>query len=180
VVVAVWTASRRGWSRWLLPALAVVAIAPNLTRDYWKAHPERWAFFTDKIYESCFPKNENVAIFPFGMWGESTLWQAESGFYFRIPEGYLAPSPPTKNLASDPLIRLETNTTENPTPAEIIAFAKNKKVDRILSVDIYTHPDGHQMRRFGEFQDLGGVLISPACGYPSLQKGVHPATSPVG
>jgi len=180
VVVALWTASRSGWLRWLLPALAVIAIAPNVTKDYWTAHPERWAFFTDKIYEQCFPKNENVAIFPFGMWGSSTLWQAESGFYFRIPEGYLAPSPPAKNFASDPLIRLETNTTADPTPGEIVAFAKNKKVDRILSVDIYMHPNGHQMRRFGEFQDRGGVLVSPACGYPSLQKGVHPATSPVG
>jgi hypothetical protein len=180
VVVALWTASRRGWSRWVLPALAVIAIAPNVTRAYWAVHPERWAFFTDKIYEQCFPKNENVAIFPFGSWGNSTLWQAESGFYFRIPEGYLAPAPPPKNLASDPLIRLETDTTENPTPAMIVAFVGNKKVDRILSVDIYMHPNGHQMRRFGEFQDRGGVLVSPACGYPSLQKGVHPATSPVG
>jgi hypothetical protein len=180
VAVALWTASRRDWARWLLPVLAVAAIAPDLTKAYWTSHPERWAFFTDRIYESCFPRNENVAIFPFGMWGSSTLWQAESGFYFRIPEGYLAPSPPAKNVASDPLIWLETNTTENPTPDEIVAFAKNKKVDRIISVDIYMHPNGHQMRRFGEFQDRGGVLISPACGYPSMQKGIHPATSPVG
>jgi hypothetical protein len=180
VAVAYWTASRRGWARWLLPALAVAAIAPDVTRGYWASHPERWAFFTDRIYAQCFPKNENVAIFPFGMWGNSTLWQAESGFYFRIPEGYLAPSPPAKNLASDPLIQLETYTTENPTPIEIVAFAKNKKVDRILSVDIYMHPNGHQMRRFGEFQDRGGMLVSPACGYPSMQKGIHPATSPVG
>jgi hypothetical protein len=180
VAVALWTSSRRGWARWLLPALAVAAIAPDVSKAYWKVHPERWAFFTDKIYEQCFPKNENVAIFPFGMWGESTLWQAETGFYFRIPEGYLAPSPPKKNLASDPLIWLETETTENPTPAEIVAFAKNKKVDRIISVDIYMHPNGHQMRRFGEFQDRGGVLVSPACGYPSMREGIHPATSPVG
>jgi hypothetical protein len=143
-------------------------------------HPERWAFFTQKQYEICFPKNENVAIFPFGAWGASTLWQAESGFYFRMPEGYLAPTPPAKNLASDPLIRLMTYTLENPTPAEIIAFAKNKKVDRILSVDIYVHPSGTQMRRFGEVQLLGGVQVSPACGYPSMQKGIHPATQPLG
>ena len=180
VVVALWTASRRGWARWVLPVLAVAAIAPDVAAGHWKAHPERWAFFTDKIYASCFPKNENVAIFPFGFWGESTLWQAESGFYFRIPEGYLAPSPPAKNLYSDPLIRLETNTIHNPTPNEIVAFARNKKVDRIVSVDIYMHPSGHQMRRFGEFQDRGGVLVSPACGYPSMQRGIHPATSPVG
>jgi hypothetical protein len=176
VIVALWTASRRGWARWLVPALAVAAIAPDVTNPYWAVHPERWPFFTSKTYELCIPKNENVAIFPFGMWGNSTLWQAESGFWFRIPEGYLAPTPPPKNLASDPLIRMLTYTLDNPTPRQIIAFARNKKVDRILSVDIYVHPNGHQMKRFGAVQDTGGVLVSPACGYPSLQKGIHPET----
>jgi hypothetical protein len=175
VVVALWTAGRHGWTRWLLPALAVAALVPDLSRAYWTVHPERWAFFTSKMYEICFAKNENVAIFPFGYLDASTLWQAESGFYFRIPEGYLAPTPPAKNLASDPLIRMATYSLANPTPVEILAFAKNKKVDRIVSVQIYVHPNGHEMRRFGEVQALGGVLVSPACGYPSLQKVVQPS-----
>jgi hypothetical protein len=175
VVVALWTAGRHGWTRWLIPALAVAAIVPDVGKAYWTVHPERWAFFTSQMYKVCFPKNENVAIFPFGAWDASTLWQAESGFYFRMPEGYLAPTPPAKNLASDPLIRLVTYTLENPTPAEIIAFAKNKKVDRIVSVAIYVHPNGTQMQQFGEVQGLGGVLVSPACGYPSMQKGITPS-----
>ncbi len=174
-MVALWTAGRQGWTRWLLPALAVAALVPDVGKAYWTVHPERWAFFTSKIYKVCFAKNENVAIFPFGYLDASTLWQAESGFYFRIPEGYLAPTPPAKNLASDPLIRMATYSLANPTPAEILAFAKNKKVDRIVSVQIYVHPNGHEMRRFGEVQALGGVLVSPACGYPSLQKVVHPS-----
>ena len=178
VIVALWTASRHGWARWVLPALAVAAIVPDVTKAYWTVHPERWAFFTDKTYRICFPKNENVAIFPFGFWGDSMLWQAESGFWFRMPEGYLAPDPPDKNLKSDPLIRMATYTLENPTPIEIIAFAKNKKVDRIVSVKIYIHPNGHEMRHFGQVQDSGGVLVSPACGYPSMQKGIHPSTRP--
>jgi hypothetical protein len=180
VIVSLWTASRHGWLRWLLPALAVAAIAPDVTKAYWAFHPERWAFFTEKQYEICIPKNENVAVFPFGAWGNSTLWQAESGFWFRMPEGYLAPAPPAKNLASDPLIRKLTETIENPTPGEIVAFAKNKQVDRIVSVKIYVHPNGHEMRRFGEVQDLGGVLVAPACGYPSMRTGIHPATHPGG
>src|SRR5262249_35859026 len=118
------------------------------------------------------------AIFPFGQWGDSTLWQAESGFYFRIPEGYLAPAPPDKNLRSDPLIRKLTDSIAPPPTQEIVAFAKNKKVDRIVSVDIYVHPNGHQMRRFGEVQDIGGVLVSPACGYPSMREGIHPSKGP--
>src|SRR5262249_34097056 len=110
VAVALWTASRRDWARWARPALAVLAVVPDVTNPFWTVHPERWAFFTSKTYKICFPKNENVAIFPFGQWDDSTLWQAESGFYFRIPEGYLAPAPPAKNFNSDPLIRLVTET----------------------------------------------------------------------
>ena len=58
-------------------------------------------------------------------------------------------------------------------------FSK-RQVDRILSVNIYVHPSGREMRRFGEVQLVGGVQVSPACGYPSMRKGIHPATQPLG
>jgi hypothetical protein len=180
VIVALWAATRRGWARWLLPALAVLAIVPDLTHAFWQVHPERWEFFTSKTYKICFPRDQNVAVFPFGGWDASTLWQAESGFYFRMPGGYLAPTPPAKNLASDPVIQMLTYTLANPNPDEIIAFARNKKVDRIISVAIYVHPSGSEMRQFGQVQESGGVLISPACSYPSMQKGIHPAAPPGG
>jgi hypothetical protein len=164
---------RRGWLRYALPALAVAALVPNLARADYRNHPERWAFFTSKTYKLCFPKGENVAIFPFGFNDDSTLWQAESGFWFRMPEGYLAPTPPESNYR-DPLIRLLTDTLEHPTPAQIVGLVHRKQIDRILSVDIYVHPNATQMHRFGPVQESGGVLISPACGYPSMQKGIHP------
>src|SRR5262249_41361137 len=157
VIVALWTAAHRGIAPWLLAVLAAVSLVPNLTRNEFRVHPERWAFFTQGWYRMCFPQNENVAIFPFGFWGSSMLWQAESGFSFRMPEGSLGPEPPPKNLASDPTIQMLTYTTQFPTPAQIVAFAKNKQVDRILSVAIYVHPNGTQMRRFGEVQLVQGV-----------------------
>ena len=87
VIVALWTAGRRGLAAKLLPALAVLALVPDLSHPYWRTHPERLAFFTTGTYRSCIEKNENVAIIPFGYWGYATLWQAETGFYFRISEG---------------------------------------------------------------------------------------------
>ena len=173
VLVSVWISSRRGFIRWLLPLLAIAALVPALWRPDYVSHPERWPFFTQGIYKICFPKGQNVAIFPFGSQGNSTLWQAETNFWFRMPEGYLAPDPPPASLA-DPVVKELTYTNDIPTPAQILQLARLEKVDRILSVDIYTHPDGTQMHRFGAVQDMGGVLISPGCGYPSLQKGVHP------
>ena len=176
VIVAAWTASRRGWSRWLLPALAVAAIVPALWRADYRTTPERWPFFTSGTYKLCIPRNENVAIFPYGFWGNSMLWQAETGFWFRMADGYLRPKPPAANL-EDPTIQELTYTTDNPTPAQILELARNKQVDRVLSVDIYVHPNGTQMHRFGAVQDTGGVLVAPACGYPSLRKGVHPTAA---
>ena len=174
LIVALWTSQRRGIAHWVLPLLAVAALVPNLARAYYVLHPERWPFFTDGIYKVCIPKNENVAIFPFGSRDDSTLWQAETGFWFRMPEGYLAPSPPAADIDGDPLVQMETYTYYNPTPAQIIAFARRKKVDRIVSVVIYQPPTGEQMHAFGALQGAGGVYIAPACGYPSMQAGIHP------
>lgn len=176
VIVASWAASRRGWSAWLLPMLAVAALIPAFWHSDYRTVPERWPFFTDGFYKLCLPRNENVAIFPFGFWGSSMLWQAESGFWFRMADGYLRPKPPPASL-SDPTVQKLTYTTDNPTPREIIAFARNKQVDRILSVVVYVHPSGNQMHRFGTVQDAGGVLVAPACGYPSLRTGVHPTSA---
>ena len=39
---------------------------------------------------------------------------------------------------------------------------------------IYPPPTGEQMHAFGALQETGGVYISPACGYPSMQTGIHP------
>lgn len=177
VIVALWTASSRGWSRYAFPALAVAALVPALWHADYRIAPERWPFFTADLYKLCVPRNENIAIFPYGFWGNSMLWQAETGFWFRMAEGYLQPKPPPSYLA-DPTVLELTYTTDQPTPAQILAFVRDKKVDRIVSVQIYTYPNGDQMRRFGATQAIGGVLVSPGCGYPSLQTGVHPAPNP--
>jgi hypothetical protein len=173
VIVSLWIGQRHGILSWALPALAVAALVPAVWHPDYLHHPERWPFFTDKIYKICFPKNQNVAIFPFGYEDDSTLWQAESGFYFRMPEGYLAPAPPPASMR-DPIVAMLTQTFDVPTVPDILELALNEKVDRIISVTVYAHPNGTQMHRFGAVQGLGGVLVAPACGYPSMRKGIHP------
>jgi hypothetical protein len=175
VIVAFWTASRRGVLSWALPALAVAALVPAFWLPDFRSHPERWPFFTTSAYKGCIPKNENVAIFPFGYKDDSMLWQAESGFWFRMPEGYLAPDPPAANIDHDPVIQMLSYTLADPTPDQIVGLVQRKKIDRIVSVVIYVHPNGTEMHRFGQVQFIGGVSIAPACGYPSLQKGIEPS-----
>src|SRR5439155_25946137 len=60
---------------------------------------------SDGLYKQCVPRDETLAVFPFGRWGTSMLWQAESGFWFRMAEGNIGRSsafPP--NFVSDPTV----------------------------------------------------------------------------
>jgi hypothetical protein len=174
VIVAVWTAGRRGVVYWLLPALAVAALVPDLSRSYYVVHPERWAFFTQAMYKGCVPKNDNLLILPYGANDNSTLWQAESNFWFRIPEGYLAPQPPKSFMAGDPMVQQSQSPYYRPSVQDLLGFVHRKKVDRVASVVIYVPPSGEQMHSFGALSGFGGMYLAPGCGYPSLQTGIHP------
>jgi hypothetical protein len=97
VILALWAASSaRRWLRVLLPALVVVTVLPHfgtvpyLGHPYWKTTPDRPPFFTDRLYRSCLRPGETVLVFPFGQRGDSLLWQAESGFAFRMAGGYVS------------------------------------------------------------------------------------------
>ncbi len=96
VIVALWAASER--RRWLaigLPALAVLALAPRLGAGHWKETPVRPRFFADG-YRQCLVKGDTVFALPFGSNGDSMLWQAESGFRFRLAGGYVSPLRPDR------------------------------------------------------------------------------------
>ena len=173
-IVSIWTAGRSGWpGQLVLPGLAVLALVPAVWNHDFREHPERWNFFTSGGIKSCVPKNDNIAIFPFGVLDNSTLWQAESDFWFRMAEGYLAPNPPAASM-KDPVVRSITYTAQDPTIPQILELVRDEKVDRIISIAPYSHPNSTQMHAFGALSVYDGVYIAPTCGYPSMQKGVHP------
>jgi hypothetical protein len=167
VIVALWTASTRGWAGVVLPVLAIAVLVPAVWRPDFRSLPQRWPFFTAGAYKLCIPKGENVVVFPYGFRGDSMLWQAESGFWFRMAEGYLTPKPP-KPFIDDPLVQKLTYTYELAGPAQILGFARRKHVGRVLSTEIDQHPSGLVMHRFGPLQVLGGMMVAPACGYKPL------------
>ncbi len=98
VTVALWLAAPgapgRVTARWMLIALAVVSLLPNLSIPFWKADVDTPAFFRDGLYARYLPHVANVLVVPFASNGSSMLWQAQTGFYFRMPEGYVAVVPP--------------------------------------------------------------------------------------
>jgi hypothetical protein len=181
-MAAIWTSSTKGrvFRRpYVLPALAAAALVPPVWRAEDVHRPERWAFFSDGMYKVCLPRNETLLIFPFGRWGESLLWQAESGFWFKIAEGTLAHNDQPETFARDPTVAALSfeflDPGSRPTMGELRSLAKRRHVDRIVSVaqnDPY--PDGNQMHSFGPLQLVGDVLVAPACGYTSLAGDTRP------
>jgi hypothetical protein len=169
VAVALWAASRDvpRWARLVLPLAAVLSLVPTLRQADWKLHPNRPAFFAQPtLLADCVPKGENVLVFPFGAREHAMLWQAESGFRYRMAEGYLRPdTPPGFDY---PAVRKLNQGEQDPTLAEILELARDKGVGRILSLEAYQHPSAKQLMRRFPTQVIGGVIVAPACGYPGI------------
>ena len=177
IAVALWISTTRGriYARpYVLPALAVAFLVPAVWQPLYHSTPERPAFFAGG-YETCLTRGETVAIFPLAMPGrEAMIWQAESGFWFRMAGGSIGPGvhgvPPLEPQESDPVawelnFRYETG---RPTMERLLAYAAEHEVDRVVALESEGYPSAEQMRTFGPVQRLGGVLVAPACDEPSL------------
>ena len=178
LVVALWTAQARGriYRRpYALPMLAVIALVPAVWHPLYLSRPAPTpAFFSQGLDKTCIPANETLAVFPFGLGGDSMLWQVEAGFRFRLAEGYLSPvvfgARPLIAFDADPLVHtLDFLGYEaRPTMTALLGFALTHGVGRIVSVVGDGYPSGQQMRRFGPVERIGGTYVSPACGQPPL------------
>jgi hypothetical protein len=89
VIVALWIAARPpGALRWLLPALAVLAIVPfpkpkDIVTSYYVS-----PFFTDNAFSRCLRPNETVLLIP---QPEQILAQTLAAYRFKLAGGYLGP-----------------------------------------------------------------------------------------
>jgi dolichyl-phosphate beta-glucosyltransferase len=178
-MVAIWISTTRGkiFSRpYVLPALAVAALVPPVWNAADVHHPSRWAFFSDGLYKSCVPRGGTLMVFPFGRWGESLIWQAESGFWFKMPEGTLAHNDQPKSFAADPtvyqLLFQFLDPATRPTMDGLVGLAKRRNVDRIVSVaESDPYPSEADMQSVLPVSRTGDVFVAPACGEPSLSGG---------
>lgn len=101
IVIALWLATpgRRPWARWLLGAVVVASLIPNLSEPYWHGRPHIPDFFATNTYRRYMTPGERVLIFPFGFNGNSMLWQAQTHFAFEMTEGYIGIATPPSYYA---------------------------------------------------------------------------------
>ena len=182
-MVATWIATTKGavFRRpYVLPVLAAVALIPPVWSTAYVQEPQRLAFFSDGLYRTCIPRGETLMIFPFARWGDSLLWQAESGFWFKMAEGALGPANLPESFAGDPTVNALLFHFDGPGPRptmkQLLALVRRRHVDRVVSAASVgaIYPNSTQMHAFGVLQQDGDIFVAPACGYNSLAGDTRP------
>jgi hypothetical protein len=122
VIVAVWVSSRRsGWLRFVLPALAVVSILPDLWTTGWATTYRLPPFFTDAAYRNCIDPGENILPLPVSGDGVAMLWQVKRGFRFSMAGGYLAFHPPASFIDSPAVAQIANGGSVPASQSDVMA-----------------------------------------------------------
>jgi hypothetical protein len=130
--VAAWLAMPTGRvvGRWLVVILAVVMIFPNITHTLYGMPPANPRFFASDMYRRYLKSGETVLALPFAYNGTSDLWQAETGFYFYMPEGYVGQVIPSSFIGLPVVVSLLQNI---PPPApELGTFIRQHYVSHVI------------------------------------------------
>jgi hypothetical protein len=162
VTVAMWAASAGPprWLRVLLPALATVALVPNLGLPVWHRTPALPTFFGAGEYRDCIRRDDNVLVIPFGSSGEALLWQATSDFHFRMADGYLSPLIP-KGFAGEPVMNLILNKVPFGEGGTVFGLARAKGVSTIVVDESDPWPWSSVLGEIRAPARVGGMLLYP-------------------
>jgi hypothetical protein len=142
-----------------LVCLGIVLLIPNLPQGYWAGSISTPAFFSQGLYKDYIGKNENVIIIPYGENGQSMVWQAETGMYFRMAGGYVG-LPPSR-FGYLPIERTFYYGTLFPGYAEQLrAFLASQDVQAVIVADSEPKVFFQLFDTLGvEPEHIGGVTI---------------------
>lgn len=142
ILCAMWlSAQPRGASvhaavRWAAGVLIALSLLPTLDASFWATTLATPDFFSAGLYRQYLQPDETVLILPYGFEGDAMLWQALSGFHFRMAGGYTGFAPPI--------------------PAE---YERWPIVDALY--DVAPIPDaGGQFKAFLKSHDVGAVIFA--------------------
>lgn len=110
---------------------------PNLSSTYWTTPINTPAFFSARLYPRYLSPGDTVLTIPYGITGNSNIWQATSGMYFRMAGGWIGQPPvPSAYLPYFPIVYDFLNRVEAPYAAEMLkAFLVQKHVNAIVVAD---------------------------------------------
>jgi hypothetical protein len=89
IVVTLWLEdlSRQPKSAIIAAVLLILSFLPNPHAVFWTRPIAAPPFFAQGLYRRYIAQGDTVLILPYGIKGESDIWQAMSGMYFRTAEG---------------------------------------------------------------------------------------------
>lgn len=136
-LIAAWwlTKSRRRPAfRAALGLLVAATMFPNIAAGLWAVRPPNPSFFTGPAVRASLMPGENIVALPYGINGDSMIWQAETGFYFRLAGGYLALTGPYAQQTIPQAFYAATAPAHY--HAELAAFARRFHVGAIVVPDV--------------------------------------------
>lgn len=136
IVAALWLAdpavSRR--ARTAAGILLIAASLPNLDARTWAAPTNIPAFFAAGSFRQYLRPDETVVALPYGIDGDSMLWQADAGMSFRMAGGYTGITP--REFEQWPVVRAFMTGTYIPFITEqLVAFMAAHGADVVLVDD---------------------------------------------
>jgi hypothetical protein len=90
LITSLWLSNlnARSSARFVIAAVTVVFLLPNLSAAYWTVETGIPKFFETGLYTQYISPGENVIILPYGINGDAMLWQATSNMYFNMVQGW--------------------------------------------------------------------------------------------
>jgi hypothetical protein len=108
-----------------------LVIVPNLRQGLWGGARSNPTFFTNGDYKRYVPRNSIVLTLPWSWHGNSALWQAETGMWFRLAGGYLGKLIPDDYLG-EPIVPAFLAGRTSDEPGKLLSFLKARKVSIVI------------------------------------------------
>ena len=163
--VAAWLAkpSGRVAGRWLVVLLGAVLVFPNISSSLYGVPPHNPKFFSTAMYRHYLARGDTVLMLPFGRYDISTLWQAETDFYFYMPEGYVASNIPSPFYTEPAVEALFDNVA--PPASALESFIQEHYVSHIVVDAAEAGPWPSVLASMGfRGREVGGVLLYATSG----------------
>ncbi|MFZ1121584.1 MAG: hypothetical protein WAN81_15265 [Candidatus Binataceae bacterium] len=138
IIIALWLGSgdTPRWVRVLAALVVVASMLPNLSASFWTSEIDVPPFFREGLYTRYLSPKDTVVVLPYGINGNSMMWQLESRWYFRMAGGY-AGNPPLE-FRQWPIVRVFYRVATVALPAagdQLKAFLATHRATAVLVDD---------------------------------------------
>jgi hypothetical protein len=135
IVLALWLSQNRSprvrTVKWVAALLAVLLLVPNVGSGLWRTRENNVSFFASGEYRRFLASGDTVLALPWGLYGASMLWQAETQMRVRLAGGYVGALLPT-DYQHEPVSPAFEDPRMAPKPADLAGFLTRHDVEAVV------------------------------------------------